>query len=315
VSEQRWTKSPNEEVRPAKTGWDWLQLLIVPIALAGIGYLLNHAENARDRSREDARAIQAQFIAAENRRDQLLQDYLTRMGDLVLDRRLRESKPGSAVRGVARTLTLTALRRLDGRRKGEVVRFLADSKLVYGPGTPIVTLRDADLRRVVLKGARLRDVVFDAADLRGANFGGASLDVVRFQGSRLERASFTGATLVGVAFTAAELQQASFRRARMEPALTYRGDLAPVGFQGACLSGATFDEADARSARFGLAEGVHVSFGRARLTPAALDGAKLADSELGRARTTALPDGWTKRGAAIPPRARRVLCASTTGNP
>ena len=52
-------------------------------------------------SREDARAMQAQFIAAENRRDQLLQDYLTKMGDLVLDRGLRESKPGSAVRGVA----------------------------------------------------------------------------------------------------------------------------------------------------------------------------------------------------------------------
>ena len=37
LTEQRWTKGPNEEVRPAKTAWDWLQLLIVPALMHLIG--------------------------------------------------------------------------------------------------------------------------------------------------------------------------------------------------------------------------------------------------------------------------------------
>jgi uncharacterized protein YjbI with pentapeptide repeats len=308
VSEQRWRKEPNEEVRPAKTAWDWMQLLIVPIALAGIGFLFNHAEGARDRKREDARARQAQFIAAENRRDEVLQDYLVRMDDLVLERRLRESRQSSDVRGVARTLTLTALRRLDGKRKGEVVRFLADANLIDGPGAPTVRLIDADLRRVVLTGARLRSVVFDAADLRNARFGGSALDSVRFEGARLEGASFPHAILVGVAFTGAGLERASFRDARMGRARTYVGALEPVSFEGACLSGATFAGSDARRARFADAEGLHVSFDHARVTPTSLEGAKLADSALGRARTAALPKGWTHRGAPLTPDERRKLC-------
>jgi uncharacterized protein YjbI with pentapeptide repeats len=285
-----------------------MQLLIVPIALAGIGYLFNHAESTRDRKREDARATQAQFIAAENRRDQVLQDYLARMDDLVLDRRLRESRPSSDVRGVARTLTLTALRRLDGKRKGEVVRFLTDAHLIEGPGTPTVGLIDADLRRAVLTGARLRDVVFDAADLRNARFAGSALSSVRFEGARLEGASFPRAILEGVAFTGAGLEHASFRDTRMGRARTYVGSLEPVSFEGACLSGATFAGSDARSARFADAEGLHVSFDHARVTPTGLAGAKFADSALGRARTPALPKGWTKRGAPLTPDERRNLC-------
>jgi len=314
VSERRWTKEPNEEVRSAKTAWDWLQLLIVPIALAGIGYLFNHAENTRDRHREDARANQAQFIAAENRRDQVLQDYVSKIDDLVLARRLRQSTETSDLRSVARTLTLTALRRLDGKRKGEVVRFLADAELINGPGSPVVELGDADLRGVVLSDASLSETVFDSADLRRANFRGSALDSVQFKYARLERASFAGATLHGVAFTVAGLEHASFRDARMGNALSVqRGAPVPVVFQGACLSDADFDGSDARVARLGGAQGVRVSFDHARLTAASLDGAELGDSALGGAVTRALPKGWTKHGVPLTAHERRKLCALARG--
>lgn len=313
MSERRWTKEPNEEVRPAKTGWDWLQLLIVPIALAGIGYLFNHAENARDRKREDARADQALFIAAENRRDQVLQDYVSKIDDLVITQRLRQSKATSDLRSVARTLTLTALRRLDGKRKGEVVRFLADAELINGPGSPVVDLSDADLRGVVLTDASLSDAVFGSADLRGADFGRSALDSVQFKFARLDRASFAGATMEGVDFTVARLVHASFRGARMGDAVNRRGAPVPVVFQSACLSEANFDGSDARLARLGGAEGVHVRFDHARLTPASLDGAELGDSALGGAVTRALPKGWTKHGVRLTAAQRRRLCALARG--
>jgi uncharacterized protein YjbI with pentapeptide repeats len=312
VSEQRWTRGPNEEVRPAKTAWDWLQLFIVPLALAVIGYFFNHAESVRDRHREDTRANQAQFIADENRRDQVLQDYLVRMADLVLERRLRGRKYNRDARGVARTLTLTALRRLDGKRKGEVVRYLADSALIDGPGVPIVALTDADLRGAVLTGARLGGVVFDAADLRGAKFDGTALSALRFEGARLARASFTGAVLEGVGFAAADLAHASFRGVRVDNARSYSGRIERVSFAGACLSGATFEGADVRQARFAHAEGVHVNFERARVTTSGLAGAKFTDSALGRAQTPALPRGWSTHGAALTPEERRTLCAAVS---
>jgi hypothetical protein len=47
------------------------------------------------------------------------------MSALMLDRNLLRLRPRADVRAVARTVTLTALRRLDGERKGLVVRALS----------------------------------------------------------------------------------------------------------------------------------------------------------------------------------------------
>jgi Pentapeptide repeats (9 copies)/Pentapeptide repeats (8 copies) len=309
ISEQRWTTEPGEEVRPAKTGWDWLQLLIVPVALATIGYFLNTAQSARDRRQEDARAAQAQAIALDERRDQVLQDYLHRMDDLLLQDRLRESGARSEVRGVARTLTLTALRRVDGQRKGEVVRFLWESGLI-GPGVPVVSLVAADLRDVELDHAELGGADLGGADLRRASLRGAGLDSVRFDTALLQDAVFSGATLAGDDFTGARLERASFRGVRMETAQDFRGEHRPVSFRGACLSGATFDGADLRSARLAAAGGVRVRFHRAQIVTATLQGARLADVVLDAAVADRLPAGWTLKGARLTPADKRAMCAA-----
>ena len=41
----------NEEVNPAKTLWDWLNLLIVPVVLASAGYLFTSSQNRPSRGR------------------------------------------------------------------------------------------------------------------------------------------------------------------------------------------------------------------------------------------------------------------------
>ena len=85
----------------------------------------------------------------------------------MLDKKLLASKEGDAVRAVAQTVTLTTLRRLDGQRKGEVVRFLDEAALLGGeaPGaSPLVFLGGADIRDANLESANLV-----AATLRGAN--------------------------------------------------------------------------------------------------------------------------------------------------
>ena len=45
--------SSRADARPAKTLWDWLQLLGIPVALAALAFLLNDAQSNRDQRRED----------------------------------------------------------------------------------------------------------------------------------------------------------------------------------------------------------------------------------------------------------------------
>src|SRR4249920_425555 len=124
VGERRWKTSPNEQVQPSKTLWDLLQLLIVPVILVGVSLLWSASQTKSDNRREDRRIAADRVAAEEVSRDRTLDDYIQRLGDLMLSRRLKSSKQHDAVRSVARTVTLTTLRRLDGERKGELVRFL-----------------------------------------------------------------------------------------------------------------------------------------------------------------------------------------------
>ncbi len=223
LTERRWKKSPDEEVQPAKTAWDLLQLLIVPAVLAAIALLFNASQASRDRSREDRRIQEDRALAEEARRDATLEAYFTKISDLILDRRLDQSKEGSAVRQVARTETLVTVRRLDGRRRGDVVRFLDEAGLLE-PANPAHPERVGGGPRVNLEGANLQDVElvgFNAAgtslslsgtDLRGAKLDDSFLSKVDFSRADLTNASFKRATLASVNFEAANLTGASFRQ-------------------------------------------------------------------------------------------------------
>src|SRR5215217_7134801 len=120
---------------------DWLQLLIVPLALVVIGFLFTMQQDARQQQIEDQRAQQAQKIenqraeaeralAVQRAQDEALQAYLDQMGNLLLEKDLRTSKVDSEVRTLARARTLTVLGRLDPSRKTAVMRFLYEAGLL-----------------------------------------------------------------------------------------------------------------------------------------------------------------------------------------
>src|SRR5213592_4542882 len=98
VGERRWKKAPDEEVQPAKTLWDWLQLLIVPAILVGVTFAWSASQTRSDSRREDRRIAADRAAAEEARQDATLQSYLDQMSGLMLDRNLLSSKPGDAVR-------------------------------------------------------------------------------------------------------------------------------------------------------------------------------------------------------------------------
>ena len=132
VGERRWKKAPDEEVQPAKTVWDFLQLLIVPAMLAAIAIAFNASQASRDRSREDRRTREDRALARAAREDATLSSYFSQMGDLMLKEHLLDRRRDSPASSVARTITLAPVRRLDGKRKGEVVRFLTEAGLLGG---------------------------------------------------------------------------------------------------------------------------------------------------------------------------------------
>jgi len=205
-----------------KTLWDWLQLLIVPAILIGVTFVWSYSQTRSDNKREDRR-IAADRVAAETaRQDSALQVYFSQMSGLMLDKKLLTSKEGDAVRAVARTVTLAALRRLNGERRGEAVLFLTEARLIdvesrrlnlNGADLTAANLTDAYLERVDLEGtdladANLRDAILRDANLRDAYLGYADLAGADLDGANLEGANLEGAKLGGVILTDAQRRQA-----------------------------------------------------------------------------------------------------------
>jgi uncharacterized protein YjbI with pentapeptide repeats len=311
-------------VQPAKTAWDVLQLLIVPVMLVAIALYFNASQASRDRSREDRRIHEERALAGDAREDATLDDYIAKMSGLMIDRGLLKAGPGSAVRQVARTATLATVRRLSGSRKGEVVRFLFEAGLlrVARPfQRPIVDLTGADLRGVDLvnaffaseTGKPTREALWEDLDLRGARFDHARLSGIDFFDDDLRGASFKEALLDDTLFNRADLRGASFERAELFGVKFSRAKLddavfdhaiveSPSSFAMASLNNASFVGATfaAKWTSFRCAEGRHVDFSHAvSLSSLDVRYAILADVQMEGVKGR--PRGWGPTGVSPKP--------------
>ena len=257
----------------SKTLWDWLQLLVIPLGLAAVAFALNLAQSNREQHREDRRAARERSIAADRLREDALATYLQQISDLMLERGLLTSRAGSETQAIARTLTLSVLRRLDPKRKGIVVRFLDESGLIRGRTIrgpePKIKLAGADLRFVVLTSSQrastssrqggigfpLSNASFDGADLRYANFRGALLQYMSFSAADLREADFSTATILDVSFLSADLSGANFSQA----------SIGRSNFENTCLSNARFARAGLFDSNLTAASGHDVDLSHAKL--------------------------------------------------
>jgi len=166
-----------ENIQSPKTLWDWLNALIFPLSLAGLGFWVQQMQQKRS---ELQNAVDRE-IANNHLNEEMLQTYLDRLSELLIDQGLHGLKPGSSKHEVAmdviRARTLSILRRLDGDRKGSVIRFLFDSDLItrFCLNLAGADMCRANLRGAVLRKAKLSNVNLMGADLRGANLEGIDL--------------------------------------------------------------------------------------------------------------------------------------------
>jgi uncharacterized protein YjbI with pentapeptide repeats len=270
-----------EQLRPAKTLWDWLGLLVIPLVLAALAFALNSAQTSRDEHHADAqttrdeRHADAQATRDRQRADDVarentLNGYLTQMSDLMLRQRLLDKTPNSHAQEVAEIATSTALRRLDGARKGQVLQFLAHAglleemrgggggkvrlffddlenadlhkaDLLYSPHLEETDLRQADLRGAVLERAELHDSHLDGARAQGVHLLRANLYRATLRNADLRKADLEGASLVGAHLERASLRGADLQDARLEYAHLEGTDLEGAHLQGADLRGAHCD--------------------------------------------------------------------------
>jgi uncharacterized protein YjbI with pentapeptide repeats len=291
---RRWTWTGFIAADGTRKGlWDWLQLVLVPAGLAAALFALNSAQSTRARHAEDHAATRDRAAALDDRREDTLRTYLDRMSDLVLTHHLLHSR-SDAPNKLARTWTLTALSRLDGRRKGVVVSFLLESGMIVPTVSSAVSLTGADLRGARMPH-RLDAGSFGGADLRGADFSGSDLGsaappygsaAVDFTAADLRGARFTGATLAGVQFDEADLRGARFDRAhvgvnlvvgtRKQSTTTFEAaDLRGARFTGAHLDVAGFVQSDLQDATFANAGIQWSEFAGSCLTRTNFSGARI----------------------------------------
>jgi uncharacterized protein YjbI with pentapeptide repeats len=307
-------KADNQEIQPRKTLWDWLQLFIVPLALAAIGLWFSAQQDAHQQEIEKDRAKSDRHIEEQRAQDAALQAYLDQMSQLMLEGNLRRSKESSEVRTLARARTQTVLERLNSRRKGSVVQFLYEASLL-NKENPVVSLSDvrlsganlshlelsdANLSEAELKGANLSDVnLSDAnlseAKLKGANLGDANLSDANLSDAKLDGADLSlailpGADLSGAALKGAILSDAILSGAKLEGAVLSLANLRRADLSGADIEGGTFlFDADLRRAELN----------DANLKGAYLRGANLREAE-GVTQEQLEKQAETLEGATMP---------------
>ena len=224
---------------------NWLELLVVPLVLLGIGLLFQIQQNEVEERRLEA----AQHIEEQRAQDEALQTYLEQIGQMLLDkdRPLRQSKEGDEVQLLARARTVTILRRLDSARNRDILQFLREARLVpsnkYEIQEHIVRLDNSNLSKADLRGANL-----DSFDLHGTDLSGADLRDARLPWSYLPYAKLNGANLRGAYLRGdpdqsgddADLSDADLSDANLSEADLSYDNLSSANLQGANLTDAVF---------------------------------------------------------------------------
>jgi uncharacterized protein YjbI with pentapeptide repeats len=255
---------------------------------------------------------------------------------------------------LATTLTTTVLPQLDGARKGVVLRFLVNARLIdyqpFGPGAK-VTLRGADLQGVRAPGLAIGGADLTGADLRHADLRGAAIGVADtssvhdcvsgvsrgFCGSirsstpprsaRLEEVLLSDADLSHAEIAAATFDGSDLRRADLREALIFE-----VSMNSTCLTGAEFVRTSLERVSFKYAEGSGVdfsgaelnlvNFGRrdaiAQLADVALKGARVFPARLPAEWDAHAPDAAGRLtgsgGVALGDARKRRLCSGGGGS-
>lgn len=213
----------------AKTLWDWLDLLIVPLVLSIGVWFLSSAERESEK-----------LVELDRQRQGILDLFINQISKLIFENSLRSENVTKEIRIIARTYALGTFRRLDRERKAEALQFLFESKLIHNE--PVIPLAGANLREASLDntplvgaeitGAYFYNASFKKANLTGTNLCGCDLSFVDFT-----KAIFTGTDLSFTFLKYAKLRNVDLTKANLDSA-----DVEGADLRGAKLSRKQYDQ-------------------------------------------------------------------------
>lgn len=231
-----------KEHQPGKIWFDWVQLLIMPFLIFFLGIGFTWVQNqtsiqiAKDNRTQDLQ------IAADQQQEATLKSYLDDMSDLLFNHNLHNSKTGDEVRQVARTRTLTTLRRLNANRNRIVFHFLHDAHLI-GIDSSGIDLRRADLSGDDLSGADLSDADLSYDKLVNANLTNADLTRTTLTGADLSDTNLKDAYIRGADLSETNLSHAILVNAYLHAAVLNWADLSQADLKDADLSSCDLNHA------------------------------------------------------------------------
>jgi uncharacterized protein YjbI with pentapeptide repeats len=235
-----------------KSAWDLADLLLVPLVLGLIAYIFSQKQkNYEQDIASQARRLERE-IARERVEERTIQNYFDKMTELLLKENLRSSEEEAEVHSIARSRTLAVLRDLSDIRKGKLLRFLHESKLI-----------DADHKIIDLR----------TADLSGANLSGANLYKTNLSGANLSQADLSRAYLRWANLSEADLSNTNLSEA----------DLSEANLNNTNLSRANLCRADLSKAHLILSDLNQTDLSQANLSQANLSLAILRQADLGQA--------------------------------
>jgi uncharacterized protein YjbI with pentapeptide repeats len=292
VREWEWTGLVKDKAYTKRTLWDWLQLLIIPAVLAGVGLWFNRQQREQELQTADRRA-----------QEEALQAYLDQMSDMLIPNNdqpsLSDEHPPDSLKTVARARTLTVLPRLDGGRKPRVVQFLHEAGLIT-KGRPIVDLAGADLSGANLIGPNLTGADLSKAYLSEAYLSEADLREAILNGANLSKANLRG---VGLIRGGASVIRAYLRKANLLGTNLREADLSKpnpgADLRGADLSRSDLSYANLRWAGLSRADLSYANLQGAALWTVSLIGADLSGAK-GITNEQLARQAWSLEGATMP---------------
>jgi hypothetical protein len=282
---------PESEYVRGKTLWDWMELLIIPLFLAGGAFILQHSERSAERNAAEDQENLEREIATDRQQEAALQAYLDRMAELLLDEKLEPDRGGKAL-NVMRVRTLTVLRELNAARNGIVLRFLKDIGYVGTKESQLfvaASLEGADLKGVNLSETNLERARLEGANLERSFFIGANLKAAILRNANLERVHLRGANLDGAVLTNAILRSAALYKTQLQNANLMEADLEGADLRSANLENANLECAKLENVNLGDA-----CLQGAFLPKANLKGAKVSAEQLATVKSlegATMPDG------------------------
>jgi len=206
-------KSP--EIEPAKTLFDWLKILILPLSLGLLSWLYKEDEKAKEKKKE-----------VNKNKKEAYDSFVDGITNLIKDHGLSSSSPTAETRALALNKLNSALDEVDELIKGQIIQFLYQSNLI--DSNPKLILLGANFSPVILDGIILVD-----SEIKGAYFQNSSIKEAKLNNACFDSCHFENSDLSN-----SHVVKTDFSYSNLKGCKLCGMDLTSVNFEGANLSNA-----------------------------------------------------------------------------